>query len=559
MNVFVNNNLLKFSVFSLIPFSLTALLGAVFFLPLQQPSSLIASFDANMIAISLGLAGGLMLLHPASWRPLYFPMIALLPVALALLLTIQIGLNLVAYWQQQLLVVLYLLWSAFVVVLGAQLRREFSLPAIVFALSMTIVTVSLVYAIATILHQLAPQIFAAVPVADVAKPDALLSTIASQILVLTSFVYLYVSRRINAIAAVLIALVLLTSANLSGQAQVVVQALAWPDMGYYLGLIKTAWVVFLSQPLLGAGWGQFAWQDFQLAQTIFTQTDVIQPVAAQTGLITHPHNLLMQLLAETGLLGFGLVVISIGLWFIGLRRDTAQDNAYDKPSHQVRAAHWWLAISLITLAIIAIFQDGFAHAPVLGMVALMLGVLEARIKKLYLSAGPILVGALGLVAAVQLVQLNQQYNTLQHWYSQTQFTQFNKAQIGPMFNILGPLKHQSLLTPYIDTAIVRALPNNPELVQDKLVLNTQLMQHSPKAQEVYIQAQLLAQNGQVEKAKQQMQHAIAKHPDDLDDFSQVLLKVKSAQTLPLLRLIIKHNVQTIELEKNTKAKGKTTH
>lgn len=551
MNFNLISRLFRHPLFPLIPFSFTALLGAVFFLPLQHPSSLIASFDANMIAISLGLVGGLLLLQPKNWRPFNFPIIAILPMSLALLVALQIGLHLVAYWQQHVLVIMYLLWAAFMVMVGAQLRREFDLTDIVFALAMSIVIVALMYAAAALLHQVAPSIFPAVRVVDVSKPASLMAMMASQIVVFISLVYLWASHHIKPIVGVVIGVVLITNAHFSGQASAMVEALQWPDMSDYFSLMQSSWAIFWEHPLVGAGWGQFAWQDFQQTQAIFTQVDDMQPAITQVGLIAHPHNLFMQLLVETGLIGFGIASIGFGCWLFSLVRKQAQQNTH--------LEHWWLSITLITFSTIAIFQNALAYAPVFGMLALILGVLEVRIKKLYFRVGPILIAALGLFAAVQLVQLNRQYNTLQYWYGETQFTTFSKAKISTMLDSLGALKHHSLLTPYIDTAIVRALPNNAALVEDKLALNAQLMQHSPNAQEVYTQAQLLAQSQQIEAAKQQLQLAIAKHPDYLYDFSIQLLKMQNAQVLPLLQMIVKHNKQVIEMEKNTKFTGNTTH
>lgn len=66
-----------------------------------------------------------------------------------------------------------------------------------------------------------------------------------------------------------------------------------------------AWQVFLAHPLFGTGWGGFAYQSVWLeafgAQTRFTESV----------LFTHSHNLLAQLLAETGIIGTGIVVTAL--------------------------------------------------------------------------------------------------------------------------------------------------------------------------------------------------------------------------------------------------------
>ncbi|MBI3145859.1 MAG: pilin glycosylation ligase domain-containing protein, partial [Pseudogulbenkiania sp.] len=81
---------------------------------------------------------------------------------------------------------------------------------------------------------------------------------------------------------------------------------------------EKAWQVFLAHPLFGTGWGGFAHQSVALeafgAQTRFTESV----------LFTHSHNLLTQLLAETGIIGTGIVVTAL-VWCLSpyFRRNQA--------------------------------------------------------------------------------------------------------------------------------------------------------------------------------------------------------------------------------------------
>lgn len=68
-----------------------------------------------------------------------------------------------------------------------------------------------------------------------------------------------------------------------------------------------AWQVFLDHPLSGVGWGGYAHESVRLeALGLFGRM-------SEDALFTHTHNILMQLLAETGLVGT-MIVLAGGLW-----------------------------------------------------------------------------------------------------------------------------------------------------------------------------------------------------------------------------------------------------
>ncbi len=67
-----------------------------------------------------------------------------------------------------------------------------------------------------------------------------------------------------------------------------------------------AWLVFKANPLFGIGWNGFARQSI-LLQPLFPNA------AANSGLFTNCHNLVLQLLAETGLVGCSIVFGGLGL------------------------------------------------------------------------------------------------------------------------------------------------------------------------------------------------------------------------------------------------------
>jgi O-antigen ligase len=76
--------------------------------------------------------------------------------------------------------------------------------------------------------------------------------------------------------------------------------LRWPLWG-------VGWRVFLTAPLLGVGMGEFAGAAFSAG--------LPAEMTAAFAIWTSPHNLVLQLLAETGVLGAALVIAAWGTWW----------------------------------------------------------------------------------------------------------------------------------------------------------------------------------------------------------------------------------------------------
>lgn len=581
---FMNNslfaNLQKKSNLAFASLALTALMCAVPFLRFYQ-HGLIPTFNAEVCSVILGLLASVLLLRPITWRPFYFPVIALLPIGLMLVLALQVGFDLMSYWQQHVLIALYLFWALLMMLLATQLREKYGLATIVPVLAWVVFVAGAILAVITVTRPISVS-FGLIETLSQSKQIASYTALS-----LASLCYLVHTQRVGASVAMVVGTLLLLAlvvthqylswlyiAILSIATWLSVKArpaqlwqpvwllaifLIWqllvpqisiqgnlvfarsagsPSLSIYWQYLHEAWLIFLNYPLLGAGWGQFGWQDFLFAEAF----------PLHTGWAKHPHNILLQLLAETGLIGTAVFIGGIGF----LLRSAFKENT--------NAEYRWLYTMLSLLAVYAMFDNAFSYVHVLAVFALLLGLIETRLYKLELALGHIIATLVIAFSAFALFQLNAQYSKLQHWYAQNGFERITENQARPMLSQMGGLRHQSLLTPYIDLAIVHTLPSQSAFINDKLYLNTLLMQHSPSAQEVYNQAELLALAGNTAEAKQQLQFALIRHPDHLYDFTMQLLKNQTKATLPLLHMIVKHNRQFIEDQKNQKipkSAGKT--
>jgi len=549
-------SLKKHSASALITLAFSLCMLAMLFVPASPISGLIPSFYIESTAIGFGLLATLLLLRVQNWRPFYFPVIAFLPICLMLLVAAQIALNLMSYWQQHVLVIAYLIWATALVMLGAEFRREFDLKRIVPIMASAMLLMGVIAGLGAVLFNWSPNLFATG-------------------LALVSLVYLSASNRLPKGAGVLLTFIIFGTTVFAYQQAInsILQSFSFLQKNAFaqpLSYLQHLWLltkesfhIFLSNPLLGAGWGQFAGEDFQLAD--------LYP--HQSGVTKHPHNFLMQLLAEAGIAGFAIVVIGLGLWVkrVAQSNANASTNSFSEALFQSSSVNAnldkrWLYACLVLLALVALFNNALQTAPVLGLTALLLGLLEERIFKLHSNISPqlkdtALLGQLGVfvlfaIGAMALVTTIRQYNTIENWYNHTaRFTQFQKQQMPVMLTTLSVLRHQSLLTPYIDTGIVRALPNHPKLVEDKLAINTQLLQYSPQAPEAYNQTELLAMAGQTKLAKQQLKRAINRHPDYLYGFSIKLMKTQAKEVLPLLFVIVRHNKKEIAKERADAKRG----
>jgi hypothetical protein len=573
---FMNNSLFadlqKKSGLAVASLVLAAFMCTVPFLRFNQ-HDLIPTFKAEVFSVTLGLLALVLLLRPIAWRPFYFPSIALLPIGLMLVLVLQVGLGLMSYWQQHAVIALCLLWVLLMMFLATQLRREFSLTTMIPVLAWSIFIAGVVLAVITVTRPISVSL-------GFIEASSQSTLIASYLaLSLASLFFLLHSKRVTSSVAMIIGTLLLlalvvTHQNLSWVYIAILSIAIWlsikdkrtlfwqpiwmiavfviwqllvpqisihgdfvfakpihsPSLSIYWQYLHEAWLVFLNHPLLGAGWGQFGWQDLLFAEAF----------PLNTGWAKHPHNLLLQLLAETGLIGTSIFIGCL----VPFLRKAFKGNISEE--------YWWLYTVLSLLGVYAMFDNAFSNVHVLALFALMLGLIETRIYKLQLALGHVIAALVITFATFALYQLNAQYSKLQYWYAQNDFERITENQARPMLLQMGELRHQSLLTPYIDRAIVHTLQSKPAFINKKLSLNTILVHHSPSPQEVYNQVELLALSGKTSEAKHLLLLALIRHPNDRYDFTMHLLNNQTKETLPLAPLIARYNLQSTAVQKYKK-------
>lgn len=296
-----------------------------------------------------------------------------------------------------------------------------------------------------------------------------------------------------------------------------------------------AWLMFLQSPLLGVGFGQFAWNHFQFL-ALFRQPEV-------SGLYNHAHNIVMQLLAETGLVGITIFFVALAAWLLGLRR-----RVFDIQT-------WWILALLSIVGIHSMLEFPLWYMHFLGIVAVLLGVGEMRLLQIDMKRfGRVSVGLILILGSISGIQLTQSYDSLRGLLIPRSYAQLNVVDAIEIHRILQQIHRESLFAPYIELAYSNAIILNQINLDDKLDLNGRAMRFAPMSAVVYRQAALLALKGEHDAAAKQMDRAMLAYPGDFEHFAKTVtgIEVDSPGTFgPLVELVDR---KMKELERDVRAK-----
>ena len=275
--------------------------------------------------------------------------------------------------------------------------------------------------------------------------------------------------------------------------------------------------MFLGAPLIGAGFGQFAWEHF-LSQAA-------DGAAAVPGVFNHAHNIVMQLLAETGMAGTLIVAAAAVAWIADLRNV--------KPASE----WWWLLALLSVIGIHSMLEYPLWYAYFLGMAALLLGLgAERRIAVRHGGGARAATALLVLLGCINLVAVMRPYRDFERLVFDA-----SPARAGSQTFAAALMRahRDPLLEPYVELAFALGAPIRTDELQVQLELNTRAMRFAPVAAIVYRQAVLLALAGDREAALVQLDRALRAYPADAANFVlelEELARRHPAEVMPLLEL-----------------------
>lgn len=532
------------------------LVGLMWVLPFlhYQHAYPLTTFDQEWWAVVLGLLGAFTLIGKEYWKSPTMPRVIVLPLALILVALLQLAIGRIAYFEQGMLYILYLLFAALMMMLGASLRRSLGLDQVVYVLAIALIIGTELSAGIGIyqhfgIHGWLDNVVVRKISAGLYGNLAQANHYADYIMLgFASLGLLYQQRKLALGYVVTLALPLLFVLTLSGSrtswlymfATVVLSA--WmsyknctlrPLLYYSLcitvgylamhGLVqlpmlagqevdtsslrmsdtsghiriylwREALTIFAQAPLLGVGFGQFALHHLELQPLL--QPDQV------SGLYNNAHNVVLQLAAETGLAGLIALISATGIWLYGLRRGVGS------------ASHWWSYALISVITIHALLEYPLWYAYFLGILAFLLGLGDESSLRVpaskYGRIGMFLFVLMGCTAAVQL-----RFNYWQLQSAMSEEVVSGQPLSNPMQNLAAIRNSSFLLRPYIDRLIGNYMSVNGLQLKEKIAFNTNSLHFIPTAEVVYRQALLLAQDGRLEDARIMMLQAIWSYPNNV--------------------------------------------
>ena len=550
----------------------------------------IPAFYTEYFAFVLGTAALILFLAGRYWQNMSLPWIAFAPLGLFVVMLLQMNLGMPAYYEIQIIVLLYLLWATLLVMLGAVLRKEFGLKVISIVLAWFFLAGGEISATVGIFQHFNIHSFLDIFIAvknnaavygNIGQTNHFATYIS---LALASLIFLFSASRIPVWAAILLALPLLFVLALSGSRSPGVYLFAvlvlsillyWRGtlctegdvakrrllMASFLQIIgfvfmqwlvqtslfvtstgtvtgverifdqatnssirfylwKEAWHMFLQSPLLGIGAGQFAWHHFQLA-AVFKNPEII-------GIYNNAHNIVLHLLAETGLVGTLPVIGGVVIWIIGI---------YKVKRQSLDLALWWLLALAGIVSLHSLHEFPLWYGHYLGITAFLLGAGETRFIPIRLPhIGKLLMLLVLVLGSWVLVTVEQDYRQIES-IMPTQNNQ-NKSLTDTRSTLLQVLHQKTLLSPYVDYALSSAMELNREKLGLKLKVNQRVMKFHPSGPITYKHAVLLALNGEDEASIVQAEYAALAYPNELGKFANSLkmLEDESDGVLKNLRI-----------------------
>ena len=567
--------------------------GLMLALPFVQPYHRfpVTSFYSEWLAFALGLLAALLLLRGQAGQIARYPAVALAPLCLILLLAVQAALGRVPYPEQALIATLYLLWAALIVALGHRLGQELGLHEVAGTLAWFVLAGGMLnalagliqhYDVATPLGFIVARKASAAVFGNLAQPNHYAAHLA---LALASVAYLYGRRRVGPVVGIGCVVILLLMSALAGSRSPWLYLAAFALLGLLAGKFRRdeetrrliilagllvpgfliaqgiatlmapaeglqvtsgqrlfasasgisaraelwgdAWRMFLAAPILGSGWGQFSWHHFL--------NQAATGASAAPGLFNHAHNLALQLLAETGLMGFVIIFGAAVVWLAGLRKVT------------IDADWWWLLALMSVIGIHSMLEYPLWYSIFLGPAALLLGLGTQHVLNVrFQGALRLTVGACILAGSLYLLGAVAPYRDFERVVFSSESSSLARTDERAFMAVISAVHREPLLTPYVELAIAHGVVVSRDSLPEKVDLTRRAMHFAPVAVVVYRHALLLALAGDRAAALRQLQRAIRVYPAELGEVMpqlEALTREHPAEMTPLLELAAAKSVE----------------
>jgi O-antigen ligase len=261
-------------------------------------------------------------------------------------------------------------------------------------------------------------------------------------------------------------------------------------------LFLYAWMMFLSSPLLGVGFGEYAWRAFELSMDF--------PGSVPAGLDRHSHNLFLQLLAETGIAGFLCVVVPLAFWLVRV------------PWFRLTPVRCWALGVLAIMGLHSMVEFPLWHANFLGVFALLFGLASpafAALDPSWLRRGLFLI--ILIAGGLTARGVWSDYRDFERWYQaiQAKGARGERSDENDFETLMTLRENGSFFSPYFERLLSDAMELDERGLSSKLALNTQVMRLYPVPSVVHRQIVLLALAGRDDEAARTLRAAVRVYPE----------------------------------------------
>jgi O-antigen ligase len=277
---------------------------------------------------------------------------------------------------------------------------------------------------------------------------------------------------------------------------------------------RLAWRIFANAPIAGAGIGEFAGAAFRSG---------LSPGLTQLGnqVWTSPHNLPLQLLAETGALGTFLALAGLCTWCWQAGRRyfaTAQP------------AMWWIITAVGIELIHSAVEFPLWSAHFLGVTALLmgLGTRPSTISRIASRLTWILAAGTCLALALAMAILLRDYvRLLSTRVTGTTVTLANAADAARDAAVMHALT-RGLLAPPAEYAIILGAPLDRSQLSDRLKMSERIARHYPTDAIIVRRAAFLAFDGQAAAARRLLAQALYTFPKRCNETIRILAQARAS-------------------------------
>lgn len=279
-----------------------------------------------------------------------------------------------------------------------------------------------------------------------------------------------------------------------------------------------AWLLalraFAAAPVSGAGIGEFAGVAFELG---------LSPEMARGGVWTSPHNLPLQLLAETGALGAFLALAGLCTWCWQAGR-----RFFAEP----QPAMWWVIAAVGIELIHSMFEFPLWNAHFLGVTAVVMGLSTApalgACSKAASRLSRTLAAAICATLALALAALLRDYMRLDVTHvTGTSITLSSAADSARDAAVMRALAHGPL-APTAELWIFLGAPLDRSDLADKVRMSERVARYFPSYAVIARRAVLLAFDGQAAEARSLLAQTLRTFPQRCHATASILQQALAA-------------------------------